>query len=1479
MNRIYSVRWNHSRRQYVAASEIQKAGGKAGRTIIAAAVASVLASAGAVQAATPDSTKVVDYDYVVGSAKTTKFISGSGSALEIKTNGDFRKLAAELKAAGGDMNKILAAIAQVDGTHAILTGTAGGGNYVDEAADHLFRLPSSDGIFDGIAAAKLPENIKSMLKKLDACFDKAPSMHEGDTLITIGGDETGPIMIGTVGGDRLVNLGMRIPLIGFGDSTDANIVRNGSVDIIQKSGNVIGLVGGSSAVGAYKVDLKAGGITIQTEGQSPYVEVNGDVNYTLSGTGSAAGVFGGGSAVAFGGNAQSVVTGSSRIELNARADASRPGSFEGIAAGVAGGGLAAASYGGAASSTIKASSINVVGGVNGGLIAGGIAASADPTDLVNRIPVRFSDNIIFDESLRHNPGSAAASVEVGSIKIGSGASAVGVMGGGAALVYQYGDALSAAEAKSRVGTSTIEIGEEGAGSPFIKEDGSVDVEAKSKFFRNVKDAAGQLLSFASDPSKDPFAVLGAGYKAAVQPGFTGLVFGGGMAASLDRERGAANRYNVSQAVSEVALSGIVIRSGYNVGVVGGGLALASGPGYVEGYESSSHSAASSFVRESGVSLEGGETVGVMGGGIAVFAGTRENNRGVGVQADVGRSRITVSKGARVDGIIGGGLAVDDTNPARRDGAGWSYELVDNAQARVDSSSIVVEDAFAGRFAADAFAGNLLNPDVDKKITSYAQSVLSAAAYNDVAIVGGGIAAGLNDQNSAEGSAHVGEVAIVLGKGAKVGSESEAANVFAGGFASAGGRSTVGNAQIRVAGAQVHGDIYGGGYADQGAFTAGADGGYARASAEVGSSAIILESGRVYGDLHAGGLAQKYERTSTDKRQNYKPADLARSVVRESTIAVLDKDVFQGALIDGSGALKSTLVFGEFDADFARGRDEEVKIQGFDAVALSGRIEGAAYDFAGRSSTSVSGGSLTFSRVEGGGSFAVGSESTRGALGVVDPSGGWSASVVNGVLAVGRSAHEAAEAFDAQNVVVDAGLYVSGEFDGSGRSILVGRTIAAEGVVIGSNAALLVDAVPDSGASGVSHVAGEDGSRLHFVDARRAALEGAVVSMPNSQVDGFGLVSTDNIFYKAVYNDASEGFGFEAASSDDLAGRYGIRDENIIDFYSRLDNDDALADRADALHGGPNEQRLRAGMNLAAAAGVQTTAIDAVLSTGESAFGEASLSAGFRDGWSGTALLHNRKFEQGGNGTMGEVEADWGGVSVGGRYVSGVWTAGVLASAGGGDLDGRGDNSGVKNEFEFYSLNGYAARRFGDFSVSGRLGYAWTRNELSESGAFSVKADVDAEVLSAGLRGEAQFALSAKCRVVPYIGLDYLRVSTDAYAASNGVRVGSAEQNLFQVPIGAAFTGVVETSDGWIIKPVVDAAYVGSFGDRSVEARTFSGSVSGVDPIDVWAKNMGRVKLGVEAQKGAWSFGLDLGAAAGSDDAKSFFGRAALRRLF
>lgn len=1479
MNRIYSVRWNYSRRQYVAAPEIQKVRGKAGKTIAAAAAAAVLASTGAVQAAAPDSIKVVDYDYVAGTAKTTKFISGSGGALDIKTNADFRRLAAELKAAGGDVNKILAAIAQVDGTHAILTGTAGGGNYVDEATDHLFRLPNSDSALDRVAASRLPGNVKGVLEKFDGWFDKAPGALEGDASITIGGDGTGPLMIGTVGGDRVVNLGMRIPFIGLLDSTGANIVRNGSVNIVQKSGNVVGLVGGSSAVGVNKVDLKARGITIQTEGRNPYVELNGDVNYTLAGTGSAAGVFGGGSAAAFGGNARSVVTGSSVIELNARADAARPGSFEGIAAGVAGGGLAAASYGGTASSAIKASSIHAAGGVNGGIIAGGIAASADPTDLAARIPVRFADNIVFDESLRHNPGSAEASVEVGLIRIGSGASAVGVMGGGAALVYQYGDALSGAQAKSRVAASSIEIGGVDAGSPFDKEDGCIDVEAKAKFFNSVKGAAGQLLSFARDPSRDPFTVLSAGYKAAAQPGFTAMVFGGGMAASLDRERGAANKYNVSRASSDVNLSGIVVGSGYNVGIVGGGLALASGPGYVEGHESSDHYAASAFVRESGISLEGGETIGVMGGGVAVFAGTRENNRGVGAQADVQKSRITASNGARVDGIIGGGLAVDDTNPAHRDGAGWRYELVDNARAHVDSSSIVVEDAVVGRFAADVFAGAFLNPDLDKKITSYAQSVWSAAAYNDVALVGGGIAAGLNDQNSDKGSAHVGEVSIVLGRGAKVGSESEAANVFAGGFASAGGRSTVGNAQIRVSGGEVHGGIYGGGYADQGAFTASADSDYAKASTEVEKSAVILESGRVYGDLHAGGLAQKYENTSANKRRNYKPADLARSVVRESTIALLDKDVFQGGLIDGSGALKSTLVFGEFDGDFAQGRSSEVKIQGFDAIALGGRIEGASYDFAGRSTTSVTGGSLTLSRVDGGGSFVVGSESARGALGVVDSTGSWGASVVNGVLAVGGSALEASEAFNSQNLVVEAGLYVEGAFDGSDRSILVGRTSASEGVVIGSNAALLVDAVPSSGSSALSNVTGEEGSRLHFVDARRAAVEGAVVSMANSKAGGFGLVTTDNIFYKAVYKEAAGEFGFVAASIDDLGSRYGIRDKNIIDFYRRLGGGDALADRVDAIHGGPLEQRLRSGMNLAAAAGVQTMAIDAAAFSGESALKEASLVNDVGDGWTGTALLHDRKFEQGGRGTMGEVKADWGGVSVGGRYVSGVWTAGVLASAGRGDLDGRGDNRGVKNEFEFYSLNGYAARRFGDFGVSGRLGYAWSKNELSESGAFSAKADVDAEVLSAGIRGEVQFALSSKCRVVPYIGLDYLRVSTDGYTASNGVRVGSADQNFFQVPIGAAFTGVLETSGGWIIKPVVDAAYAGSFGDRAVEARTFSGSVSGVDPIDVWAQSMGRVKLGLEAQKGSWSFGLDLGAAAGSDDAKSFFGRVGVKHQF
>ena len=163
------------------------------------------------------------------------------------------------------------------------------------------------------------------------------------------------------------------------------------------------------------------------------------------------------------------------------------------------------------------------------------------------------------------------------------------MGGATAVAYQVEDATTASKATASVKDVNITIGEEGKGSAFTKAD-STD---KSEYFGALKDAMGVMLpdempsggmSGVFDAIKDVVASVSVDANEqkvqqsidtlAKYPGVTVGVLGGGIAASWARE---ASGDAASTPIAETTVNSVsmTVHSGYNVGLVGGGLAMAS----------------------------------------------------------------------------------------------------------------------------------------------------------------------------------------------------------------------------------------------------------------------------------------------------------------------------------------------------------------------------------------------------------------------------------------------------------------------------------------------------------------------------------------------------------------------------------------------------------------------------------------------------------------------------------------------------------------------------------------------------------------------------------------------------------------------------------------------------------------------------------------------------------------------------------------
>lgn len=88
-----------------------------------------------------------------------------------------------------------------------------------------------------------------------------------------------------------------------------------------------------------------------------------------------------------------------------------------------------------------------------------------------------------------------------------------------------------------------------------------------------------------------------------------------------------------------------------------------------------------------------------------------------------------------------------------------------------------------------------------------------------------------------------------------------------------------------------------------------------------------------------------------------------------------------------------------------------------------------------------------------------------------------------------------------------------------------------------------------------------------------------------------------------------------------------------------------------------------------------------------------------------------------------------------------------------------------------------------------------------------------------------------------------------------------KMTVYQLPLGVTFSGSFDAA-GWQVAPQFDLSVVPTFGDKDAVA-TYAGNVK--DTTRVVDTNPVQATLGVSAQNGAWTFGLNYGLTAGGDD--------------
>ncbi len=927
-----------------------------------------------------------------------------------------------------------------------------------------------------------------------------------------------------------------------------------------------------------------------------------------------------------------------------------------VVGGVAGNVVVATGKSEAKATTNGQTMVNIHNGEVMGIVGGGAAVSFDMGGTLGFL-------------LGSGSGSATTQSDSVIMNVGAKSATAALMGGGIAVADANGKNNGSASSTAKF----VELNFEGPKA--LNENDKVKLH---------KAATTYLPKFREDIKSQNFSQLVADFTGFADqvdiPGVHVANLGGGSAIARgyfvdDEATGTATANSKVDSVS------MTFNGGYNVATAAGGLAVAHDK--ADASKAANQTNATANVDKVNLIITGGENILFTAGGLAYSTAEKRDGASLAkATANVGSAEVLVS-GGTIDGLLGGGIAFDNVNGKAT-----------NAVANTESVTIEVTGGEINAANVDPITKPIQGehagvPSRGSHVHQVAKTLGKDGA--NVAILGGGVASGAGAESTIQ------NVKLLL-NGGKVND-----NVFAGGLATLGGKATVEKALVQVNGAEVTGNIYGGGVA--GSYQNEAfDADYKKASSNVKETTISLVKGSLNGNVYAGGL--NIEKSTSGSYQNeafdadYKKAS---SNVKETTISLvkgsLNGNVYAGglniekstfskstvdtavveigsdfkflkadAVIDGSGAENATLNFVNgydfskvaaaaevalLDAD--QTAQKKIIIRSFDKLDSGDLVTGANYDMGGKSNVVVTG-NYEFGEILNAADTKMMTVKEGGALAVQSAAAPANKFVVEeGVLALGTTAKTADAREGLGRYNEKAGLYLSGEVNltnaNTNASINVGETEAKNGVNIGSNGTLIVDASVDDGDEGklstevTGKISGEKGSTIHYV---HVADKGVV----EVEHEGFTTVTVDNLLYKVVKVENEDNqYTFKIATGSELAGT-GLEHFDGAALDGMADNEviGSLLDQANTAitSGSQREARLNGALNLAAAGGVQTAGIEAATMGIDQATKRAALTNVFQDGWTGFAEVTGTSLKMGGDSGALETKTELGGITVGFR---------------------------------------------------------------------------------------------------------------------------------------------------------------------------------------------------------------------------------------
>lgn len=860
--------------------------------------------------------------------------------------------------------------------------------------------------------------------------------------------------------------------------------------------------------------------------------------------------------------------------------------------------------------------------------------------------------------------------------------------------------------------------------------------------------------------------------------------------------------------------------GAALGVFGGGAAF--GQGSLRGALSEGNGAtAVSNTNGSDILLNSGYAAGVFGGGAAVTLNLARAE--ANMTDDV---NIATADGMKTIGIFGGGLALSMEGEVGSDEyrAPASETLANSTVGTVNITNYGDTDGiFGGGMAIGNSNRNGENTKYNDAVSSVQTSniTINAGTIDNLNL---GVLMEATKNNDAAGNAEWNRLGLNA-SGALVDLKgiTDETSIAAGGLGlGMSGEASVKTANVTVNDGTVKKDILGGGIA--------VDNIGGKGSAHVGTSTVNLNGGTVEGSIYAGGAVNGTTPTLIHNGNTNLSYDAS------GTASTVNKAVVN---------LNGTAVTGEISG------------QGYQLTT--------EYGTEGNYNPYDDGNSVTYTKE--------GYESvTKSILNVSGTNTLTPLDNADGKYTSSSKIHD----FDAVNFKAGSETIVKDLTAGEGGTAL----ISGGKVTVEDGASLNIDGL-DKTSGNTYQIAANTDDASTFWDDSDLIYDRMNGVYATTEVKNGGEDPSDTSF--SVTYDKIDTTEEANAAADSMTDALGVKDlrgmfrEGMNDGWKKLNKDSGAGKYLDDWQMADNKAPYQKGMLFGEDAAVTGNTVSIARAMADNVTQRLSFTDDYvqEQGWANQdggvwAKYMHRKYETDGmSSSVGGIRSgtDYDGVLVGMDLAkNGKFQSGVAIHYGSGEGDGLISH----NDYDAWGITLYGGLKDEEAGTNLMADIGWMTSDNDIDGTVAgtrMSADRDVDAWTIGIRGEKEF-VSGKNQIVPYAGLRYMSVNPGSYTTYYGGKEAfhndAENQDLWLLPIGVSFRNETVTNSGWRITPKLDLSYIWAFGDTDTDMTVNAGGYTGSLYYDVMDDSSWLATLGVEAEKDAWTFGINYGYQKGDD---------------